>query len=75
MPPDARLGFWETPRNLYLVLGAFLAAVAVTAGFVGYSIGQDLSLPHPVRIIVQPGAIVIAPAPSATLAPAAGSRK
>jgi hypothetical protein len=32
--------FWETPRNLVIVVGAAGAIAGVAAGFLGYKIGQ-----------------------------------
>lgn len=55
--------FWETPRNLAIVLTAFAAVVGAGAGFVGYRIGQTPA-PAPVVIYVQgPPAPAPAPAP------------
>lgn len=33
-------GFWETPRNLAIVLGAMAAIFAAIFGVLGYKIGQ-----------------------------------
>jgi hypothetical protein len=53
--------FWETPRNLVVVLGAFAAIVATLAGLAGYKFAQQSGAPT--QIIFQPGSIVVAPAP------------
>jgi hypothetical protein len=47
--------FWETPRNLTIILAAFTAIVATLAGLAGYKAGQTASIPQ--QIIIQPGAI------------------
>jgi len=54
--------FWETPRNIALLLGV---AVGV-AGVLGFKLGQNTP---PMQIIFQPGSIVVAPA-AAPLVPA-----
>jgi len=53
--------FWETPRNLVVVIGAIAAATAAIAGLAGYKLGQGSP---PVQIIFQPGSIVAPPAPA-----------
>lgn len=56
--------FWETPRNLVVVIGAIAAATAATAaigGLAGYRLGQGSP---PVQVIFQPGSIVAPPAPA-----------
>ena len=71
MQADLRLkerqAFWETPRNLFLVIGTITAATAAIAGFTGYKIGQQPPpappAAPPVQIIFQPGSIVAPPAP------------
>ncbi len=47
--------FWETPRNIVLLLGV---AVGV-AGVLGFKLGQSSP---PIQIIFQPGSIVAPPA-------------
>jgi hypothetical protein len=37
--------FWETPRNLAIVLGAMAAIFAAVFGALGYKIGQTPSQP------------------------------
>lgn len=49
--------FWETPRNIALLLGV---AVAI-AGVLGFKLGQNSP---PVQVIFQPGSIVAPPAPA-----------
>ena len=53
--------FWETPRNLVVIIGAIAAAVAAFAGLTGYKLGQNSA---PVQVIFQPGSIVASPAPA-----------
>jgi hypothetical protein len=43
--------FWETPRNLAIVVGAAVAIVGALAGFIGYKIGQ--TPPPPIVIQLQ----------------------
>lgn len=50
--------FWETPRNLAIIFGAFAAIVATLAGLAGYKFGQQSSA-TPTQIIFQPGSIVV----------------
>ncbi len=49
--------FWETPRNIALLLGV---AVAI-AGVLGFKLGQNSP---PVQVIFQPGSIVVPPVPA-----------
>ena len=49
--------FWETPRNIAVLLGV---AVAV-AGVLSFKLGQNSP---PVQVIFQPGSIVAPPAPA-----------
>jgi hypothetical protein len=51
--------FWETPRNLAIIFGAFAAIVATLAGLAGYKFGQQSATPT--QIIFQPGSIVAPP--------------
>lgn len=55
--------FWETPRNLVVIISAIAAATAAIAGLAGYKLGQG-SPSVPVQVIFQPGSIVAAPAPA-----------
>jgi hypothetical protein len=48
--------FWETPRNIAILLGATAALTGAAAGFVGFKIGQT----PPQQIIIN----VPPPAPS-----------
>ena len=48
--------FWETPRNIAVLLGV---AVAI-AGVLGFKLGQNSP---PIQVIFQPGSIVASPAP------------
>jgi hypothetical protein len=60
MQTDLRLkdkqAFWETPRNIALLV----TAVAAIAGVLGFKIGQNN--PPVTQIIFQPGSIVVPPA-------------
>ena len=48
--------FWETPRNVVLIVAAFTAIAWV----LGFKIGQkEPSYPPPTQIIFQPGSIVV----------------
>jgi hypothetical protein len=49
--------FWETPRNLAIIIGA----VAAIAGVLGFKIGQREPVQQPTQIIFQPGSIVAPP--------------
>lgn len=57
MQADLKLkqAFWETPRNIALLLGV----VVGVAGVLGFKLGQNTP---PMQIIFQPGSIVVAPA-------------
>jgi hypothetical protein len=46
-------GFWETPRNIAILVGTVAAIVAAAAGLAGYKIG---STPPPSIIINMPPA-------------------
>ena len=70
-----RQAFWETPRNLFLIIGTITAATAAIAGFAGYKIGQQPAAAPPVQIIFQPGSTVAAPAPVATPPSATAGKK
>ncbi len=50
----AKQGFWETPRNIGILLGV----AAAIAGGLGFKIGQNSP---PAQIIFQPGSIVVSP--------------
>lgn len=52
----AKQGFWETPRNIALIV----AAAAGIAGVLGFKLGQQE--PHQPQIIFQPGSIQVLPA-------------
>jgi hypothetical protein len=57
-----RQGFWETPRNLVIIIGTFVAATAAIAGVLGYKIGQT---PTTQQFILPPGTTIqIGPAPN-----------
>lgn len=64
MQIDQRLkekqSFWETPRNLAILLGAVAAIVATVAGLAGYRAGQQSSTPP--QIIFPPGTVITIPA-------------
>lgn len=45
-----RQSFWETPRNLVVILGTLVAATAAIAGLAGYKLGQ--STPMQQRVII-----------------------
>ena len=51
-----RQAFWETPRNLVIIIGAIVATVSGVVGFVSYRAGQAS---QPVQIVFQPGSIVV----------------
>ena len=55
-------GFWETPRNIAILAGAFAAIVAALAGSVGYKIGSTPTAP-PTIIINMPPIPPAAPTP------------
>ena len=44
--------FWETPRNLAIVVGAAVALSAALAGWLGYQTGRNPP-PPPAPIIIQ----------------------
>jgi hypothetical protein len=44
--------FWETPRNLAIVVGAAVALSAALAGWLGYQTGRNPPSP-PAPIIIQ----------------------
>jgi hypothetical protein len=44
-----RQGWWETPRNLALIIGVAAALVGAIAGLVGYKLGSQ----PPQAIVVQ----------------------
>jgi hypothetical protein len=47
-------GFWETPRNIAVLIGA----TAAIAGVLGYKIGREPpAAPQPIVITVQPPAM------------------
>jgi hypothetical protein len=54
----SKQGFWETPRNIALIV----AAVAAIAGVLGFKLGQHEPPPAPPQIIFQPGSIQVLPA-------------
>ena len=56
---EQKQAFWETPRNIALLLAAVAAIVGAVAGFTGYRLGQSSP---PKQIIFQPGSIVAPPA-------------
>jgi hypothetical protein len=45
--------FWETPRNLALVVGAVVALSGLIFGLVGYRIGQTPSQPIIINVPAQ----------------------
>jgi len=48
--------FWETPRNIAILLGAVAGLTGVVFGILGYKIGQNSP---PTQIVFQPGSIVL----------------
>jgi hypothetical protein len=52
-------GFWETPRNLYIILGVFLAGVAILAFWVGFGLARDT--PRMIVIQLPPGTVITVP--------------
>ena len=55
--------FWETPRNLVVIIGAIAAAVAAIAGLAGYKLGQNTQQ-QPIIIQLAPGVVPVQPAPA-----------
>jgi hypothetical protein len=53
---ETKQAFWETPRNIALLLAAVAAIIGGIAGVLGYKIGQNSP---PTQIIFQPGSIVV----------------
>ena len=45
--------FWETPRNLALVVGAAVALTGLIFGVLGYKIGQTPSQPIIINVPAQ----------------------
>ena len=45
--------FWETPRNLALVVGAAVALTGLIFGVLGYKIGQTHSQPIIINVPAQ----------------------
>ncbi len=62
-----RQAFWETPRNLVIIISTLVALATVIAGFVGFKIGQSQPPPVNVTISFPPGTSV--QVPSAAVAP------
>jgi hypothetical protein len=57
--------FWKTPRNQYIILGIFLAVVAVVSGVAGLEFGQTLAQQtRSIPIIFQPGSLQVVPVTS-----------
>jgi hypothetical protein len=54
-------GFWETPRNLSIVLGAWTAIMAAIFGVLGYKIGS--APPQTINVHLD-APLVVQPAPS-----------
>jgi hypothetical protein len=52
--------FWETPRNIVLIV----AAAAGIAGVLGFKLGQKEPVAQPPQVIFQAGSIVVQPAPA-----------
>ena len=52
-------GFWDTPRNLYIVLGVFATFVGILAGWVGYDIARA---PQTIVVQLPPGTVITVPA-------------
>jgi hypothetical protein len=58
-----RQAFWETPRNLAIVVSAAAAIVGLLAGVLGYKIGQketSQQMPN-VTVYISPGTYTAAP--------------
>jgi hypothetical protein len=53
---ETKQAFWETPRNIALLLAAVAAIIGGIAGVLGYKIGQNSP---PTQIIFQPRSIVV----------------
>jgi hypothetical protein len=42
--------FWETPRNLAILLGAVIVIIGSLSAYFGYSLGQDMSRPRTIIV-------------------------
>lgn len=51
--------FWETPRNLAIVLGAVVALAATAAGIFGWNFGRDLAKSQ--QPMFPPGTVITIP--------------
>jgi hypothetical protein len=60
--------FWETPRNLYIILGVFATFVGILAGWVGYDIGR--APPRTIVVQLPPGTVITVPAVAPQAIPA-----
>lgn len=47
--------FWETPRNLVLIIGALVALFSIISGVLGYKIGQTPSQTIVIQMPATPG--------------------
>lgn len=56
-----RQGFWETPRNIAILVGAVAAITAAVAGVIGYKIGSQ---PPPTINVHIDQPLMVAPAPT-----------
>lgn len=57
MDLNRKQDFWETPRNLIVVVGGITAVVATIAGMAGYKFGANLAneqQPRPIIIQMVP---------------------
>lgn len=60
-----RQGFWETPRNLVIVVGALVAVLGTVAGMAGYKFGANLANqqqePERMSLVLPPGTTIQVP--------------
>ena len=46
--------FWETPRNIIILVGAAVAIAGTLTGWLGYRAGQDSNRPIIVQVVPAP---------------------
>jgi hypothetical protein len=51
-----RQGWWETPRNLALIIGVAAALFGAVTGVLGYKIGQTPPAPIVIQLMQPPAA-------------------
>lgn len=52
------MGFWETPRNIAIMVGAVAAISAALAGWTGYQVGRS---PATTQVVLPPGTVIQVP--------------